>query len=239
MKKLLYLLCAVVVACLLSSPALALTAIGPPAANLDPLQFAAGFGFSRSEMDVEFEILGMSLTSKDNELDAYMANLIWGLHKSWEFQIDLGLSNADYPDGSSSSGDGAFGFGVKTTWLDSGKFKLGSAVTLHFYESHTSGYDLGVLWQEEDEWLDLQIAFGPSYDFGAVCLYGGPFLHFIDGEAEVTFNGSVFSDDFEQADIFGGFVGARFDLSDNASVGIEYQLTGSADALCASVLWKF
>lgn len=239
MKNVLYLLCFVVVAGLLSSSALALSPIGVPAASLDRGEFAAGFGFSRSEMDVEFEFIGITVTSEDNELDTYMANLLWGLDKSWEFQLDLGLSEAEYLDGSSSSGDFAWGLGVKTTWLDDEKFKLGSVCAIHFYDSYTSGSDLGVAWKEHDEWLELQIAVGPSYDFGPVCLYGGPFLHIIDGEAELSFNGSDFSDDFEQADIFGGFAGARFDLNESASLGIEYQLTGSADAFCVSFLWKF
>lgn len=239
MKNVLYLLIVVVVLGLLSSDALGLTPIGPPAATLEGGQFALGFGYSRSEVDVEFEILGMTVTSKDNELDTYMANLIWGLDKSWEFQIDLGLSEADYLDGSSSSGDFAWGLGLKTTWLEDEKFKLGSVFAIHFYDSHTSGYDLGVAWKEHDEWLELQIAAGPSYDFGPVCLYGGPFIHFIDGEADISLNGIDFSDDFEQADMFGGFIGARFDLNDTTSLGIEYLLTGSADAFCVNFLWRF
>lgn len=239
MKKLLCLLCVAVAAGLLSSSARAMAPIGVPAASLDSLQFAAGIGFSRSVMDVEFEILGINVTSEDNELETYMANLIWGLDKSWEFQIDLGLSEAEYEDGSSSSGDFACGFGLKTTWVERGKLKVGSAVTLHFYESHTSGYDLGVLWSEENDWIELKIAVGPSYDFGSVCLYGGPFLHFIDGQADVTISGFEFSDDFEQDDIFGGFAGAQFDLSETSSAFIEYQMTGSASAIAGGIVWRF
>ena len=239
MKNLFCLLSVFLLSCLLSPSVQALTPFGPPAASLDPLQLASGFSFSRSVMDVEFSFYGETVTSKDNELDAYMANLVWGLHKDWEFQIDLGFSVADYKDGSSSSGDFAVGLGLKTTWLDMDPFKLGSVVALHFYDSHTSGYDLGIAWEEEDSWLEFQFAVGPSYDFGPVCLYGGPFLHLIDGEADMTATGFSFSDDFEQADMFGGFIGTRFDLSDRTSLGLEYLLTGSADALCVMFLWRF
>ena len=48
-----------------------------------------------------------------------------------------------------------------------------------------------------------------------------------------------FAGDFEEDSVFGGFVGTRIDLDQNAVLGIEYQLTGSAQAIGASVAWRF
>ena len=239
MKTVLYLLCFVfVVACLLSSSALALTPIGVPAATLEQDQFAAGFSFSKSTIDAEVSALGFQALIKDVEIDTYMANLIFGAHENWEFQIDLGVMNAEYAD-SSSNGDFAGGLGVRTTWVQDGNYKLGSVVAVHFYESSTSGTYNGLDWQETDKWTEVQVAIGPSYDFGNLCLYGGPFLHIIDGTGDYSENGFSFSGDFEQDDMFGGFVGVTFEPGYQATFGIEYQKTGSADALSFSILWRF
>ena len=228
-----------IVAVLLSSVSWALTPIGIPAATLKQDQFAAGFSFSHTKMDVEVSALGFTATSEDNEVDTYMANLVFGAHENWEFLIDLGVSSSEYDDGSSSNGDFAGGFGVRTTWFQEDKFKLGSVVTVHFYEASTSGFDYGVSWQETDKWTEVQIAVGPSYDFGRGRLYGGPFLHIIDGTGDYSENGFSFSGDIEQEDMFGGFVGANIDVGEQATLGIEYQMTGSANAFALSVLWKF
>jgi len=239
MKTVSYLLSVIVVVCgLLSSSAQALTPFGVPAATLEQDQFAVGFGFSQSTMDVEVSALGFQAIAKDADVDTYMANLIFGAHKDWEFQIDLGVSNSEYA-GYSSNGDFAGGFLVRTTAWQDDKFKLGSVVAVHFYEASTSGFDFGVDWQETDKWTEVQVAIGPSYDFGSLCLYGGPFLHIIDGTGEYSENGFSFSGDIEQEDMFGGFVGVTFEPGDQAIFGIEYQKTGSADALAFSVRWRF
>ncbi len=72
-----------------------------------------------------------------------------------------------------------------------------------------------------------------------ICVYGGPFLHFIDGEGDATIDGVDISVDLEEDSNFGGFVGARVDLSENTTLGIEYQLTGNANALAANILFRF
>ena len=238
MKKLLYLLSVIVLSGLLSSSALALTPIGPPVATLDRGQFAAGFGYSHSKGDFKAKVLGFSFTVEDVELDTYMANLLFGLDEAVELQIDLGATN--YDDGDmSSSGDFAGGFGVKTTFAKQDKLKWGVAFAMHWFEASDSGVTLGIPWTEKDDWTEIQIALGPSYEDGPLRLYGGPFLHFIDGDAEGTIAGIKVSGDFEEDSNFGGFLGAQVDISDNTTLGIEYQQTGSADVIAASILFRF
>ena len=109
----------------------------------------------------------------------------------------------------------------------------------HWYKVADSGEIAGIPYTEEDRWSEIQIALGPSYEDGKWRLYGGPFLHFIDGEGDLTVGGIDISGDFEQESIFGGFVGANVDLSENITLGLEYQLTGSANAIGASILFRF
>ena len=100
------------------------------------------------------------------------------------------------------------------------------------------------LWGESDHHSILMSLSEPednvySYEDGNLCLYGGPFLHFIDGEGDATIGGVDISGDLEEDSNFGGFVSARVDFSENTTLGIEYQLTGSVNALAASILFRF
>lgn len=169
MKTVLYLLSVVVLSGLLSSSALALTPIGVPAATLKQDQFAAGFSYSMSKFDAKLSALGFTGTAKDVEADTYLVNLVFGAHENWEFQIDLGMSDTEYL-GETSKGDFTGGLGVRSTFIHDGKYKLGSVVTIHFYEVSTSGSYNGLDWQESDKWTEVQIAVGPSYTEDRWCL---------------------------------------------------------------------
>ncbi|MBA7542516.1 hypothetical protein ES705_34839 [subsurface metagenome] len=239
MKKSLCLLCVVVVVSgLCSSSAQALTPIGPPVATLDRGQFAAGFGYSHSSFDLKVSALGITVIAEDQELDTYMANLCFGLDDAVELQIDLGANRYDDDDGNTSD-DFAGGFGVKTTFAKQDKLEFGAAFMMHWYEASPSGEYLGIPWSEENEWTEIQVAIGPCYKDGPWCLYGGPFLHFIDGEGDANVGGFEFSGDFEEDSNFGGFVGFQVDLDDNTTFGFEYQQTGSANGLGANIRFKF
>jgi len=239
MKTVLYLLCfAVVLSGLLSSSALGQSPIGPPVASLDQGQFAAGFSYGHSKGDVKGTVLGTSVTVEDIEVNSYMVNLIFGVLENWEFQIDLGASDYDDVD-LNSSGDFAFGFGVKTTFAEQDKVKWGAAVLAHWYEAGASGVDFGIPWTEDISWSEIKLAVGPSYKEARFCLYGGPFLQFIDGEGDYTVGGFSYSGDFEEDSMFGGFVGAQIDFIRDVVLGVEGQLTGSGSAVVVSILWTF
>jgi len=238
MKIILYLLSVVVVCCLLSSSALALTPIGVPAASLDRGEFATGSGFSHSRFDIKVSVNGLSVIAEDQEVDTYMANLIFGLDEKWELQIDLGTSTVDIED-MDDSGDFSGGLVIRRTLSQSEKIKWGIVGSVHWYEASGSGVFLGVPWSEENRWREFQFALGPSYKDGPLCLYGGPLIHLIDGEGKATIAGVPFSGDIEQDDWFGGFVGANVDISENITLGIEYQVTGSAYAIGANIRFAF
>ena len=239
MKSVLYLLSVVVVvAGLLSSSAQALTPFGVPAATLEKGQFATGFGYSHSNMDIVVPVLWFDIVVPDNKVDTYLANLVFGAHENWELQFDIGLSKAKREDEGSSS-DFTGGFGIRNTLYKQDKFAFGSVFAIHFYEASSSGYDFGVDWKETDKWIEIQVALGPSFTSNRWTLYGGPFLHWIDGEADYDENGFSMTEDFEQDNIFGGFVGAKINVAKNTDIGFEYQNTGSAYALSFNILFRF
>ena len=99
---------------------------------------------------------------------------------------------------------------------------------------------------------DMEIAVGPTWKAAeGLSIYGGPFFNLINGkikddgtdtyiEGDETFvDPYSYSADLKQKSIFGGYVGAQFDLSQNASVFGEFQFTGSAWTFATGVGWKF
>jgi opacity protein-like surface antigen len=103
---------------------------------------------------------------------------------------------------------------------------------------------------------DMEIAVGPTWKAAeGLSIYGGPFFNLIngdldedwtetydDGETEPEIDSGTWSADVKQKAVFGGYVGAQFDLSENASVFGELQFTGGtcgAWTFATGVGWKF
>lgn len=231
------LLMAIMVFCA-AGQAFGLTPLGPPVATLERKEFATGLGYSHSRFDIKASMSGLSVIAEDQEIDTYMANLIFGLDEKWELQIDLGASTVDIED-MDNSGDFTGGLVLRRTLSQSEKIKWGIVGSVHWYEASGSGEFLGVPWSEENRWREFQFALGPSYKDGPFCLYGGPLIHLIDGDGKATIAGVPFSADIEQDDWFGGYIGMIIDSNDRTSLGIEYQVTGSAYAIGASIRFAF
>ena len=218
--------------------AFALNTMGPPAATIDKGQFAAGLGYCWSKVDMEVSALGFTTTVEDQGIETFLANLVFGLHENWELQIDLGASDTEFEQGSQAT-DFTGGFILRTTFGKKGEVKWGGTSSVHWYKIQGGGVYDGIPWTEEDCWSEIQFSVGPTWERDRWCLYGGPFLHFINGEFDGTVGGIDISGDFEEDSIFGGFVGARIGLTTNTELGIEYQQTGSAHAFGASILFRF
>jgi len=226
-KRMLLLVVALLVAGLWSSAAWALRPMGPPMAGLEQSQMSVGFDFSWSEMNVEIE----GETFDDVESLAYLANLGYGIADNWEAFIRLGLAGIrDIGEsGVDFEGDNqfAYGFGTKVTFAESDPLTWGGLFQMDWTKTEDSDAEI--------DYYQIQVAVGPTYQMEGMSLYGGPFLHFVDGEGDSP--GGTF--DLEQESMFGGYVGAQFDIAENASCHVEYQLTGDASGIGVGVVWKF
>lgn len=243
MKTVLYLLSIVVVACLLSSSALALTPLGPPKAGLKREQHSLGFVFASSEMDLKVSGLGVSETMPDTESTTYLARLGYGLSDGCELYTLLGFSDLS-SEGFNGDSQFAWGIGTKFTFAQNdsvtwgGLFQLCSISSEGSFITDVPGY--GVLdFDVEAQLFDIQIAVGPTYTQEAFSIYGGPFLHFVDGDMDLSALGVTGTFDIEQKSEFGGYVGAQFDLAESSSLFIEYQMTGDASAIAGGLVWRF
>jgi hypothetical protein len=93
--------------------------------------------------------------------------------------------------------------------------------------------------------MEVQFAIGATYTApNGTSIYGGPFLHFVDGEIEDTFIRArgytpEYKWDIDESSTFGGYLGTQLYLSENSFLNVEYQRTGGADAFGLSYLCRF
>lgn len=261
---------------LLSSAALALPPIGPPKSGLDKDQFSAGFEYGYSDMDLEgtYKLeaeaptvpASFSFKEKINIEDfknnMYFGNLGYGITDNWDVFVRLGAADLEIEDELEFGNGFAYGFGTKMTFAETDALTWGGLFQMTFFNPDDEGVsideDLGggdsmtASGDLELDWWEIQIAVGPTWQMNdSICIYGGPFFHFVDGDAEGKYTGTANiggtdypasakeSVDFEEDSMFGGFVGAQFDLAENASFCVEYQLTGDASAFSTGIVWRF
>ncbi len=252
----------------------ALDPMGPPATDIEQGQFKIGADYSHSNMDLELnngtwlEYLdgifydwgeAVDLTLKNFKINRGYTNLGYGIADNFEAFFRLGGSNAKFSDSIwedsekfDSRAEPAIGFGIKATFFEEYNLKLGGLL-----QANWAGYD-GKLnakhWAASDftevDITEIQIAVGITCILSdRVSVYGGPFLHFLDGELNDIFSEvdtgtgglltSEYSWDIEQDSTFGGYLGTQMELAENCSLNIEFQHTATADAFAASFSWRF
>ena len=249
--------------------AFALAPMGPPTATLKTGHFRAGFDFSTSKTDIKAKWdNGDDELWKEIQSNLFAANIGYGICDDWEIFIRLGVANAEYdevefegetiPADPLFDGDYGFlfGLGTKVTWAKQENINWGALFQIHWLNAEDSASaDLGGGFRldldQEIDLYEIQVAVGPTWNVNeTLSIYGGPFFHFIAGDADLdtttidTSDGSVFdssssSADLEEDSCFGGYVGAQYELSTNASVYAEFQFTGDAWGFGTGVGWKF
>lgn len=244
MKKSLYLFVVIIlISCLLCSTSLALTPLGPPRAGLKQKQQSLGFLFAISEMDLGLSGPGGSATVPDIETTPYLFKGGYGVSDGLEIYTLVGFSDIS-SEGVHGSSELAWGFGGKFTFSESDPVTWGGLFQMVSISSERTWSDFDPYWGVETtkvdvQLYDIQIAFGPTYTRDAFSIYGGPFLHFVEGDADVSVDGAFGSADIEQESEFGAYVGAQFVLAESGSLFFEYQKTGDASAFAGGFVWRF
>ena len=213
-----------------------------------------------------------ALQVKDLKSKWLLGNIGYGIKENWEAFVRLGVVDAEDEiqmdaidmHGAGLSGDYGFawGFGTKATFFQQGELTWGGLFQMTWANpddvkfSYTDTSDdppVPISGNIQADWWEMQIAVGPTWHRDGFCLYGGGFLHFVDGrldakgkgryeEADVSHTVDVkISSDFEQDSGFGAYVGAQLDMSkwiENASWSAELQFTGDAWAFCTGAIWR-
>ncbi|MBN2315331.1 MAG: hypothetical protein JXM79_15490 [Sedimentisphaerales bacterium] len=200
----------------------------------------------------------MDFDLKDFKAHRAYVNVGFGPTDYFDVFVRLGGTEAEFGDSIwldqedfESSTDVAIGGGLKATFYENGPLKIGGLVQANW--SEYNGTLFASDWLAADhvtiEIAEVQAAVGAAFTWAErFTVYGGPFVHFVSGDLDDTFSEvdggtggllrSEYSWEIEEDSIFGGYFGANVDLTENCSFSVEYQITGAADAVGLSLLWR-
>jgi len=251
MKSRILILCVVSVG-MCASTALGLDPMGPPASGLNQGQFDLGVEYSHSEQSLwRSQGYDAAFTGVKQEIDKYFVRLGYGISDKWEGFLRLGLSDYEYErEGYYAPWKGdddafAIGLGLKTTFHEDGNIKWGGLAQVSWANytgkrtnsDSSSSYQTGTF---ETEVYEFQAAAGPTYKLmESVLVYGGPFMHIVDGDHYHKHGGGSRAYDIEERASFGVYVGSQIELAGNSAVNIEYQRTNDAWAIAGGVKISF
>jgi len=226
----------VVVIVLLSvNPVWALTFMGPPTSDLKQKEWRTGFDYSTGEFDIDVSRSG-PVTFRDLDIDNEAFFGLVGAAPFDETELFVRLGRA----GLAGSGtEFAWGAGFKATVFDSSLAPWGVLFQITHTEGDDSYVDSGSLVTADFDLYEMQIAVGPSYQQGNVCIYGGPFLHFVNGDVDLGIAGQKSSYDIEDESVFGGYIGLSAEIAENVSLAFEGQFTSDASVFGVGATVKF
>ena len=189
----------------------------------------------------------------DLKLNIVMAKAGYGINDNWDAFVRLGLADAKgdieqiYPDNAKDKFkgyDGSFGFGwgfgTRATFWQDDELSWGGLFQITWLEPDESSISLSgdpeISGDAEIDIREIQIAIGPTWRVDDnIRIYGGPFLHFVDGDLDISGRTDLGTEilteatgDIEEKSQFGGYVGTHLDVDENTSCFIECQLTGDA-----------
>ncbi len=254
MKNRILILCVVLVG-LCGSTALALDPMGAPKASLQKGQWSAGVDYSFSDMTIQRTTTSWSSSTKNvaeiDEMHKVFATIGHGLSDNVEGFVRIGIGSPEVDrkggqyewESGGGDWDAIWGLGVKVTLSENNNTTWGF---LAQYSSAELSCDQDEIGGTDEQAIDLdiselQIAFGPTVEVTSqVSIYGGPFLHIIDGSyVDRPSDGDRLTKTIEEESAFGGYVGAQVDVNPNTAVNIEYMGTGDAWALAGGVKFSF
>jgi len=254
-----------------SGRSFALDPLGPPMASQKKDHGNIGLEYLYSEMDLHADNLIVAtplgnLQFPSGEIESIKMNKLYInltsnlLDDNYDIFLRLGITNSSVDKSKNQEnlsyiGDSdyncALGGGFRTTFYQSndGKVKWGmlaqlSYATFDFDNKIYSVNGSDISLSATVDMLEIQFAAGPTYQVtDEISIYGGPFLHFIKGSAELRGNVSEISvqgsSDIEQTSELGGFIGLSTDLVKNTKFNIEFQHTGDAQAVGFSFIYRF
>ena len=252
-------LLSVVVVGMFSAAAFAIAPMGPPMAPLPQGQYAGTFGYAFSDQNLEISgpVTGPGGEAflSDIQSNMYYGGLVYGVADGWNVYGVAGIADAEWPgdDGSPDfEGDSGFAFaiGCKKTIVkdeESGTvwgtvFQFSQARRINddvrpvsgspntWGNAHITSLDSDGITETELDLYAIQLAAGPTVPLcEGVCLYGGPFLHFVEGDLETKADSERVEYELEQHLEIGAYVGLQAELGDpNVLLGAEFLWTGEA-----------
>jgi opacity protein-like surface antigen len=222
--------------------------------------------------DIQVSPEFITVRKGQHNIDNLKSNIVlgragYGINDNWDAFVRLGVVNAKgdieriFPDNATPDKyegfDGSFGFaagfGTRATFWQGEHVSWGGLFQMTWEKPDESDIslsgDTNFSGTAEIEIWEVQIAVGPTLRLvDGFCLYGGPFLHFVKGDLELSGQtvdmGSEMrveaSGDIEEKSQFGGYVGASWGASEDIfHFFIELQFTGDAESVGLCTAWRF
>jgi hypothetical protein len=237
----------VTIVVLFASPVWALTRMGPTVSSIGKGQLSLGAEYSTGETDMEAESsdFGVGFVLSDVDTDMSFGRLGYGLFEGSEIFGRLGVSDvgdgsevfgrAGAPELDDEGNDFTWGAGANVAFGTDGEVNWGILFQVTGITSGETEFPL--------EWdmdiYEFQVAVGPTYRMDGLCLYGGPFAHFITADLDLKVVAPTASFDLEQESEIGGYIGLSAEIGDNTNLSVEYQYTDDADVIGIGLVHRF
>jgi len=198
----------------------------------------------------------------------YLARLGVGTWENWDLFVRFGASDAQdeisevladgTPGDQYKDYDGglgfAWGFSTRATFYEQGDTTWGGLLQITWANPDASDItnenDSTFSGDVEIDYWEVQVAIGPTVEFENLRIYGGPFLHFLNGD--LNLNGqsidpgpgvdlitTEYSHEIREKSQLGGYAGAQWYTGQNSSLFTEFQFTGDAWGVGVGTLWRF
>lgn len=255
----------VVLAGALSGPAaFALDPLGPPRAGVRQGEFSVGADLSYSQTDLKL-VNGRwfsppsdpptgdpgNRTIKDFETIKLHATVGYGFAENWEAFLGIGATKAEFGDDLWSQNedfDSGIGLGVRggarTTIFEIPEWnvQVGGLIQINWanYDGKIGASDWPALEFLELELTEMQIAVGATYLWeDGFIVYAGPFVHYVEGDLEELSPNVDITWDIDAGPVWGGFLGAQWELAENCTFNVEYQQSSDASVFAAGVMFVY
>ncbi|UCD51260.1 MAG: hypothetical protein JSW27_01250 [Phycisphaerales bacterium] len=207
----------IIVAVLFGSPAWALTYMGAPSSNAKQGDLFLGFDYTNSELDFEFTGDASRGILDNVDSDLYLGRAGIGLLNGLEVFGRFGVGEIE-----DFGNEFAWGCGTKATFAKSGDTSWGVLFQLTSISLDETGHNGDYQLAGDFDVYEYQFAIGPTFGDDDTRVYLGPFLHFVEGDADLVTHGSV---DVEQESELGLYLGISWEVADNTHVNLEFQGT--------------
>jgi hypothetical protein len=210
---------------------------------------------------------------EDLSTSMVLGSLGYGVSDTWDVFVSAGAADGEDDmteklasggvgneySGFDSSYEFCWGFGSRTTFWEDGDITWGGLFQI-IWQNPDGDIDVvpvnrdPILGPErltgdaELDFWELQIAAGPTWESDNFRVYGGPFLHVVDGDIDLDTSGLdavsalwqvTSSGDVREASQFGGYAGAQWLMHKNTIANVEVQFTSDAWAVGIGAVWKF
>ena len=189
--------------------------------------------------------------------------------ENWDLFLRFGVADASCDLNEEQAGgtkgwqfddfDGNFGFswgiGTRTTFYQQDNTSWGTTIQLNWInpgDSDITGTNPNTgntfSGTAEIDYWEAQLAIGPTIEYDSVRVYGGPFLHFVNGDLDISGSTTTpipvgtsmdTSHDIKEKSELGGFLGTQIYLGNNSTLFTEVEFTGDAWGIGIGTAWKF